>query len=306
MSAPASPNHKPPFWTIARRDAAAGYVFIAPQLIGIITFVLVPLGLVFWYSLHEWNVLASSFNFVGAANYQMLLADPNLPSVLIASAIFSAGLVVLNMSLALLLAVLLDQKLKGMVVFRTLFFSPVVVSLVAWTIVWSFLLQANGGINGMLALVGIEGPNWLRTPTTAMISVIVVQVFKNVGLNMVLFLAALQGVPQELYDAAQTDGANAWNRFRHVTVPMISPTTFFLFILQTIGAFQLFTEPFVMTGGGPANSSLSVVMYIYYAAFRDTRMDKASAMAWFLFLFIFAFTLLQNRLQRRWVYYEAG
>src|SRR5690606_27700334 len=141
-----------PFWTIARRDAAAGYVFIAPQLIGIVTFVLVPLGLVFWYSLHEWNVLASTFNFVGAANYQMLLNDPNLPSVLTASAIFSAGLVVLNMSLALLLAVLLDQKLKGMVVFRTLFFSPVVVSLVAWTIVWSFLLQANGGINGMLAM----------------------------------------------------------------------------------------------------------------------------------------------------------
>ena len=121
---------------------------------------------------------------------------------------------------------------------------------------------------------------------------------------MVVYLAALQGVPQELYDAAQTDGANSWNRFRHVTVPMISPTTFFLFIFQTIGAFQLFTEPYVMTQGGPANSSLSVVMYIYYAAFRDTRMDKASAMAWFLFLFIFAFTLLQNRLQRRWVYYE--
>ena len=156
MSAPASPNHKPPFWTIARRDAAAGYVFIAPQLIGIITFVLVPLGLVFWYSLHEWNVLASSFNFVGAANYQMLLADPNLPSVLMASAIFSAGLVVLNMSLALLLAVLLDQKLKGMVVFRTLFFSPVVVSLVAWTIVWSFLLQANGGINGTYNLDHVQ------------------------------------------------------------------------------------------------------------------------------------------------------
>jgi multiple sugar transport system permease protein len=122
---------------------------------------------------------------------------------------------------------------------------------------------------------------------------------------MVVYLAALQGVPQELYDAAQTDGANGWNRFRRVTVPMISPTTFFLFVLQTIGAFQLFTEPFVMTGGGPANSSLSVVMYIYNSAFRSMRMDKAAAMAWFLFLFIFAFTLLQNRLQRRWVYYEA-
>jgi multiple sugar transport system permease protein len=121
---------------------------------------------------------------------------------------------------------------------------------------------------------------------------------------MVVYLAALQGVPPELYDAAHTDGAGAWQRFRHVTMPMISPTTFFLLLLQMIGAFQLFTEPFVMTRGGPANSSLSVVEYIYQSAFRDIRMDKASAMAWFLFIFIFAFTLLQNRLQRNWVYYE--
>src|SRR5690606_15919776 len=197
-----------------RRDAAAGYVFIAPQLLGIITFVLVPLGLVFWYSLHEWNVLANTFNFVGDANYQQLLRDPSLPSVLTSSAIFSAGLVVLNMSLALLLAVLLDQKLRGIVVFRTLFFSPVVVSLVAWTIVWRFLLQNNGGINGMLGMIGVEGPNWLRHPTTAMISVIVVQVFKNVGLNMILFLAALQGVPKELYEAARVDGAGGFKQFR--------------------------------------------------------------------------------------------
>src|SRR5690606_25648440 len=192
-----------PFWTIERRDAAAGYLFIAPQFVGIVTFVLVPLGLVFWYSLHEWNVLASTFNFVGAANYQMLLADPNLPAVLASSAIFSAGLVVLNMSLALLLAVLLDQKLKGIVVFRTLFFSPLLAQLVAWPSVCTCPCQDNRGLNCVLALFGIEAPNRLRPPTTAIISVIVVQVFKNVGLNMILFLAALQGVPKELYEAAR-------------------------------------------------------------------------------------------------------
>ena len=165
------------FWTTNRREALAGYLFVAPQVAGIIAFVLVPLGLVFWYSLHEWNVLAGTFKFVSDANYRKLLADPALPEVLGATAVFSAGLVAFNLSLALLLAVLVNQKLRGMVVFRTLFFSPVVVSLVAWTIVWGFLLQANGGINGILGVLGIEGPNWLRSPPTAILSVIVVQVF---------------------------------------------------------------------------------------------------------------------------------
>src|SRR5881394_1296783 len=151
-----------PFWTIARRDSVAGLLFAAPQLAGTLVFVLVPLALVFWYSLHEWNVLATTFNYTGARNYALLFADPSLPAVLLASALFSVGLVVLNMSLALLLAVLLNQKLAGIAVFRTLFFSPVVVSLVAWTIVWGFLLQKNGGVNGALLALGIEGPNWLR------------------------------------------------------------------------------------------------------------------------------------------------
>ncbi|UXN73998.1 sugar ABC transporter permease [Devosia sp. A8/3-2] len=187
------------FWTMARRDAATGYLFIAPQLIGIVIFVLIPLGLVFWYSLHEWNVLAGSFRFTGTANYEKLLSDPAIGEVMSVTAVFSAGLALLNMSLALGLALLLNQKLRFMTLFRTLFFSPVVVSLVARTIVWSFLLQSNGGINGLLQMIGVEGPNWLRNLTTAMISVIVVQALKNVGLNMILFLAALQGVPRELF-----------------------------------------------------------------------------------------------------------
>src|SRR5688500_5848143 len=144
-SAATSPSRpRRSFWTMARRDAVTGYLFIAPQLIGIVIFVLIPLGLVFWYSLHEWNVLANSFRFTGAANYQKLLSDPAIGEVMTVTAVFSAGLAALNMSLALGLALLLNQKLRFMTLFRTLFFSPVVVSLVAWTIVWSFLLQSNG------------------------------------------------------------------------------------------------------------------------------------------------------------------
>jgi multiple sugar transport system permease protein len=136
-------------------------------------------------------------------------------------------------------------------------------------------------------------------------AVVLLTLWKNTGFTMVVYLAALQGVPQELYDAASVDGASAWRRFRHVTLPLISPTTFFLFVYQMIGAFQLFTEPYTMTRGGPAQSSLTVVFYIYQNAFRFGRMGKASAIAWFLFAFIFIFTYIQTRLQRRWVYYEA-
>jgi multiple sugar transport system permease protein len=296
--------HSRPFWTIERRDGLAGYLFIAPQLLGIIVFVLIPLGLVVYYSLHEWNVLAGTFRFVGDANYQKLLNDPALPEVLGATALFSAGLVVFNMSLALLLAVLVNQKLRGITVFRTIFFSPVVVSLVAWTIVWSFLLQANGGINGILAVFGIEGPNWLRTPTTAMISVIVVQVFKNVGLNMVLFLAALQGVPRELYEAARVDGASAFKQFRRITVPLISPTILLTAIITVVGSLQVFAQIAVLTQGGPGMSTTVLVYYLYQQAFQFHRFGYGATISILLFLIVAVLTVFQWQMRKRLVFYE--
>lgn len=292
------------FWTATRRDQLAGYLFIAPQTAGIVIFVLIPLALVFWYSLHEWNVLANSFTFTGAANYQQLLSDPALPESLRASAIFSAGLVVMNLSLALLLAVLLDQKLKGIVVFRTLFFSPVVVSLVAWTIVWSFLLQKNGGINGLLQLAGIPGPNWLRQPGTAMLSVIVVQVFKNVGLNMVLFLAALQGVPKDLYEAARVDGARPFEQFRHITLPLISPTILLTSIITIVGSLQVFAQIAVLTQGGPGTSTTVLVYYLYQQAFQFHFFGYGSTLSILLFVIVAALTLAQWQLRKRVVFYE--
>ncbi|HEV7719439.1 MAG TPA: sugar ABC transporter permease [Arsenicitalea sp.] len=295
---------KRPFWTIERRDSLAGYLFIAPQLVGTIVFVLIPLGLVFWYSMHEWNVLANTFKFVGPKNYQHLLTDQSLRQVLGSTAIFSAGLVIFNMSLALLLAVLLDQKLHGMVVFRTLFFSPVVVSLVAWTIVWSFLLQNNGGINAILHLVGIQGPNWLRGETTAMISVIVVQVFKNVGLNMILFLAALQGVPKELYEAARVDGAPAFKQFRRITVPLISPTILLTSIITIVGSLQVFAQIAVLTQGGPGLSTTVLVYYLYQQAFQFHFFGYGATLSIVLFVIVALLTFAQWQMRKRIVFYE--
>jgi|TARA_A100001391_G_scaffold86805_1_gene57088 multiple sugar transport system permease protein len=295
---------KRPFWTMERRDSLAGYVFIAPQLIGIAIFVLIPLGLVFWYSLHEWNVLAQTFRFQGLDNYRALFADPGLPQVLGATALFSLGLVVLNMALALLLAVLLDQKLKAIAVYRTLFFSPVVVSLVAWTIVWSFLLQNNGGINAVLALFGIDGPNWLRGSTTAMISVIVVQVFKNVGLNMILFLAALQGVPRELYEAARVDGTPAWAQFTRITMPMISPTILLTSIITIVGSLQVFAQIAVLTQGGPGMSTTVLVYYLYQQAFQFHKFGYGATLSILLFAIVAVLTFVQWQMRRRIVFYE--
>jgi multiple sugar transport system permease protein len=288
-------------WTTRRRDNLAGYLFVAPQLAGSVVFVLGPLVMVAWYSLHEWNVLADTFEFVGGANYTALADDPDLPGVLRATALFSVGLVLFNLCLALLLAVLLNQRLRGTALFRTLFFSPVVVSLVAWTIVWGFLLQNDGGINGLLRTVGVTGPNWLRGETTAMLSVIVVQVFKNVGLNMVLFLAALQGVPVQLYEASTLDGAGRWTRFTRITLPLISPTVLLTSIITVVGSLQVFAQIAVLTQGGPGTSTTVLVYYLYQQAFQFHHFGYGATLSVLLFGIVLGLTLLQWRMRRRWV-----
>ncbi|MGC4806885.1 carbohydrate ABC transporter permease [Micromonospora sp. DT233] len=302
---PGAPRPKPPWWTIRRRDQLAGYLFIAPQLAGSLVFVILPLVLVVWYSLHEWNVLAGTFDYVGGENYAQLAEDGNLGGVLRATGLFSVGLVVFNLSLALLLAVLLNQKLRGTVVFRTLFFSPVVVSLVAWTIVWGFLLQDNGGINGLLDTVGVDGPNWLRGEGTSMLAVIVVQVFKNVGLNMVLFLAALQGVPGELYEAAEVDGASRGRQFWRITVPLISPTIMLTSIITVVGSLQVFAQIAVLTQGGPGTSTTVLVYYLYQQAFQFHHFGYGATLSIVLFAIVLALTVLQWQMRKRWVFHES-
>ncbi|MEV0490554.1 carbohydrate ABC transporter permease [Streptomyces atratus] len=294
----------PTFWTTRRRDVLTGYLFILPQLVGVAVFVLLPVGMAIWYSLNDWNVFTGKQTFVGGENYAALADDPQLPKVLLATVLFSGGVVVVNITLGLLIAVLLNRKFRGVTVFRMLFFSPVVVSVVAWTLVWGFLLQDNGGINGLLGTVGIDGPNWLQEGDTAMVSVILTQVVRSVGVNMVLFLAALQGVPRELYEAARIDGANSRTVFARITLPMISPTVLLTVIVTVVGALQSFAQIAVLTGGGPELSTTVLVYYVFQQAFEFNDIGYGSTLALMLLSFVMLLTLLQWQLRRKWVFYE--
>jgi ABC-type sugar transport system permease subunit len=300
----ASARRPAPFWTIKRRDAATGYLFIAPQLIGVVVFVLIPVGLAIYYSLNKWNIFSGKLSFVGGANYAALAADPQLPSVLGATAVFSLGVVVLNLALGLGLAVMLNRRFRGVTVFRTLFFSPVVVSVVAWTLVWGFLLQDNGGINGLLAQFGIHGPNWLQQGPTAMLVVIVTQVVRSVGVNMVLFLSALQGVPSELYEAARIDGASSRTIFTRITLPLISPTLLLTAIITIVGALQAFAQIAVLTKGGPGLSTTVLVYYVFQQAFTFNNIGYGSTLALMLLTFVMLLTVLQWQLRKKWVFFE--
>ncbi|MFB9662804.1 carbohydrate ABC transporter permease [Glycomyces mayteni] len=303
-AAPGAPARRGRWWTLGRADAAAGYLFIAPQLLGVLVFVIVPVGLAVWYSLNDWNIFTGELTYVGGGNYQAALDDPALPSVLGATAVFSGGVVALNIVLGLALAVMLNRRFKGAVLFRTLFFSPVVVSVVAWTLVWGFLLQDNGGVNGVLAAVGVDGPNWLQSGPTAMVAVTFTQVVRSVGINMVLFLAALQGVPGELYEAARLDGADARRIFFKITLPLISPTLLLTAIITIVGALQSFAQIAVLTEGGPGLSTTVLVYYVFQQAFSFNDIGYGSTLALMLLTFVMVLTVIQWQLRRKWVFYE--
>lgn len=290
--------------TPSQRDNLAGYALIAPQYVGVLVLLIVPIVLVFNYSLYDWNILSGEAPFVGVDNYRRLFADPQFGTVMTNTGLFAGLLVPANIALALTLAVIADQRLPGTTLFRTLFFAPVVVSLVAWAIVWRFLLQDDGGINLALQSIGLDGPNWLRSTTWALPAVIAVQVFKNVGLNMVLFLAALQSVPSDVKEAARVDGAGPFQTFRRITAPLIAPTILLVSIITVIGAFQVFATIVVLTGGGPANSTNVLVYFVYDVAFRRFDAGYASAGAVVLFVIVAVLTWLQWQARKRWVFGE--
>lgn len=293
------------------QQQSEAYLFLLPSLIGFLVFVVGPIIGSFGLSFFRWNLLSAP-EFIGLTNYiQLITQDSIFHKVLGNTLYYTVTIVPLQLALGLIIAVALNQSIRGTSIYRVIYFMPVVTNIVAAALVFQWLLNRDFGIISawiweLAASTGwsIQPPDWLNSTIWAKPAVVLLTLWKNVGFTMVIYLAGLQNVPDVLYDASKVDGASAWQRFRYITIPMVSPTTFFLLVIQMIGAFQLFAEPFVLTRGGPAQATLSIVYYIYQNAFEFQRMGKATAIAWILFAIIFVFTFIQVRLQRRWVHYE--
>ncbi|WP_339308585.1 sugar ABC transporter permease [Paenibacillus sp. FSL L8-0435] len=289
---------------LAREAQIAGWLFVSPMVLGFTLLLLFPMGLALYMSLTDWPLLGDH-HFIGLENYQNIMTDAMFWKVLANTVYFTAGLVPLNIVLALLLALLLSRNLRGIGIFRTAIFVPVMTSLIVWAIVWKLMYATESGlINQLLLMAGIKGPAWLYNEDLAMPAVIVTSVLKNVGLNMVLFIAAIQQVPRSLYEAATLDGAGKRGTFFHVTLPMITPTVFLTVVMTVIGSLKVFGQIYVMTQGGPSNSTKVLVYYIWEKAFKLFQFGYASALAYVLFFIVLILTLLQWQLRKRWVFNE--
>lgn len=291
----------------------AGYLFILPSLLGLIIFTAFPVIFSLVISLFEWNMIGAA-RFVGFNNYTALFTrDRIFQEVSWNTVIFLVSIVPLQMIFSLALAMALNLPMRGMVAFRVIYYMPVVTTIVAAALIFQWMFDRNYGVASAVLWglverwdVPLTPPDWLNHPGWAKAAVVILTLWKNVGFSTIIFLAGLQSIPRDLHEAAAIDGASAWQRFWNITLPMLSPTTFFVFIVLCIGAFQLFGESFILTRGGPGYATMTVVQYIYQSAFEFFRMGRASAVAWALFAAIFCFTLIQWRLQKRWVYYETG
>lgn len=304
MESTPSTRRKKAINPLTREANITGWIFVSPMVLGFAAILMVPLFQAFYMSLTDWPLLGEA-KFIGFDNYVHILSDRDFWRVLGNTFYFAAGLVPLNIVIALFLAVLLAKSMPGISWFRTAIFVPVMTSLIVWSIVWKYMFATDSGfINQILQLLGIEGPAWLYNPTLAMPAVILTSVLKNVGLNMVLFIAALQQVPVHLYEAAKIDGANRFTQFIRVTIPLITPTLFLTIIMTVIGSMKVFGQIYVMTQGGPGSSTKVMVYYIWEKAFKLFEFGYASALAYILFFLIMAFTLIQWTLRKRWIFHE--
>jgi len=290
----------------SQREALAGYLFILPTFLGYTVFVIGPILGAIWISLTSYDLLSPA-RFIGLENYTRLFTDPRLRTVYTNTIFFTVFAVSLNVGLGLFLAVLVNRKMPAPLRYflRTAYFFPVLVGLVYCSIIWQFLYQKDTGIiNYYLGLLGVAPIPWLSGRQWIMPSIIFMDVWKNTGFSMLVFLAGLQNISQSYYEAAAIDGANRWQQFRHVTLPLITPTLFFNVIIYMIGALQVFDSIQVLTGGGPGDASRSLVMYIYENAFQLFQMGYASAISITLFIIIMILTLIQFKVSQSWVHYE--
>jgi multiple sugar transport system permease protein len=287
----------------ARSEALWGYLLISPMVIGFTVFFLIALGASFVLSFTSWDMLSSPV-WVGLDNYRNVLRDGEFRTALGNTVAIVVPLVTLRLVVGLALAVALNSKIRFRAFYRVLFFLPVLTMPVAIGTIWKWLYDpAFGPINSFLRRVGLPQPEWLSQPKTAVVAVVVVLLWSGVGYDMIIYLAGLQAIPRDYYDAAAVDGAGAWQQFRGITVPLLTPTIFFLSVIGIIYSFQVFDLVYVMTRIDQTNKLPTVVYYIYEEGFRSFRMGYAITVAWVLLFIILVFTLIQFRLQRQWVNY---
>lgn len=284
------------------RSNLTGYAFILPNLIGYSIFVFLPVCFSFVLSVMKWDGSKAPMEFVGIDNFVQIFADDIFKKAFFNTIEYAAMTVLPTLVLALLLAVLLNSKIKGIAFFRTSFFFPYIASIVAVGAVWNMLFQPDfGPINEFLKFIGIANPpRWVVDVKWAMVAISIVSVWKYMGYYMIVYLAALQGISSSLYEAAGIDGANGWQKLRYITVPMLTPTTFFVLIMLTIQCFKVFDMVYVMTGGGPGNATKTLVNYIYEKAFTSWQLGPASAGAIVLFAVVLVITLIQFSGEKKW------
>jgi multiple sugar transport system permease protein len=289
-----------------QREAFWGFVFILPTYLGFAVFILGPLIAVAGISLTKFNVLGGT-TFTGLANYQSMFGDTRLRTVYGNTFFFTIFAVIFNVGIGLALAVLLNRRIPSFLrnFFRSVYFFPLLVAHTYVAVIWQFLYQRDTGvINYYLSLLGVAPIPWVESPDWVLPSVIIMDVWKNTGFAMLIFLAGLQSIPRDYYEAARIDGATARQLFLRITLPLLTPTIFFVLVIFMIGAIQVFDTIIVLTGGGPGDASRSVVMYIYEQAFQKFDLGYASSIAMTLFGIILFLTLLQFWFGRRWVHYE--
>jgi multiple sugar transport system permease protein len=284
---------------IAREDFFTGLLCLFPSFSVVAVFIIFPIFFSLSLSFRSWNILTPEKPFVGLANYATMLANPEFWISLRNTFTFTLGVVPFGAMASLGLALLLNRRLRLSGFFRTTFFLPVITSTIAVAIVFLWVYDdANGMLNLLLRGVGLRPVRWLTSPKTSLLSLIIMTIWKNAGYHMIIFLAGLQAIPADFYEAATLAGASAWQKFRYVTWPLLVPTTLFVLVTNTIFTFQVFGPIYVMTGGGPVRSTSVVVYHLYQRAFEFQEMGYASAVAWFIFALLMILTFLQMRLSR--------
>ena len=303
LSQPAAARRRP--WRNGRTadQTRWGYIMIAPMMIGFAIFFVIALVASLYLSFTDWKVIASP-NWVGLQNYLKLPQDKTFMEALRNTAMLTVPNVVLRLLFSMLLAIALNTKIRFRAFYRMLFFMPVLTMPVAIATIWKWLFDPGfGPINAQLGRMGLPKPEWLNQPQTAAIAVVIVLLWSGVGYDMIIFLAGLQNIPREYYEAAQIDGAGTFRQFRDITLPLLTPTTFFLSVVAIIASLQVFDLVYVMTRVGNINRFPTIVYYIYEEGFTNFRMGYAVSIAWVLLVIIMIFTIIQFRLQRRWVHY---